>query len=61
MPVFFVEKCEGLSQCKTFSLFSAENISVFDYKVVIDLTSCLLAGSLILQCFEQPGPGLLLF
>ena len=33
MPIFFVEKCEKLLQCKSFShFFNKKNISVFGFK-----------------------------
>ena len=39
LPIFFVEKCEKLLHCKSFSHFSTKNISVFGYEVVKQLTS----------------------
>ena len=39
MPVLFVEKCEKLMYCKSFSHFLNKNISVFGYKAVKHLTS----------------------
>ena len=36
---FLLKKCEKLLQCKSFSHFTTENISVFGYKVVKHLTS----------------------
>ena len=36
---FLLKKCEKLLQCKSFSHFSTQNISVFGYKVIKQLTS----------------------
>ena len=38
-PIFFLNGCEKLLQCKSFSHFSTKNVSVFGDKVVKHLTS----------------------